>query len=336
MRAATNQRRVCRQMCIFFLAFLAMTIGVGCSKQLAGRPERIHLVDNRKPSQLEQSLVALENKYAGAGLNPQNRRDIRDEYAAKMIAAIDEHFEDFLDDLTTQRKGFDASSDIMAISLDTASVLFTPTSTKSILAGFSGLTTASKTAVNKVYFYEQTLPAVMSQMEANRQAILADIMEGLTTSVDAYSLQRAQRDLRRYYTAGTIDGAVTEIQKQAAKKAEDAQSRIRGEVESDISAARERRTKAYDYMTDEARFDGMRSTIKKWWEDLSEEDQFEQIDLIVNCASKDGVSVDGLKKEGKVNPSLMRSWLDTLAYSPASRLLLADIVRNARGIAIPK
>lgn len=254
MRATINYTRLCSHMSIFLLATVVMVFNSGCSKHLAGRPKRIQLVENKEPTRFEQELIDLENDYDEPETNTKTRRNIRDKYSRKMIAVIDKRYNDFLDDLVIQRKGFDASADITAISLDAASVLFTPVTTKSILAGLSAVTTSGKTAINKVYFYEQTLPVLITQMESNRQAVLADIMEGLATNDNIYPLHHAVRDLNRYFAAGTIDGALVEIQKQAAKKADDAQMRIRQEVKDKLEAVRAREKSALINMVDEASF----------------------------------------------------------------------------------
>ena len=336
MRTNFHCRDVCRHASIVLIAVLAMTLPAGCSKHMAGRPTRIQLIDNEKPTSFETSLIALEEKYDESDTDAQTRREIRDQYARKMIAVIDRYYEDFLDDLVTQRKGFDASADITAISLDTASALFVPPSTKSILAGLSALTTASKTAISKVYFYEQTLPALISQMEANRQAVLADMTKGLNAPVDGYPLLQTMRDLKRYYDAGTIDGAVTEIQKQAAKKVEVAQAKIQREIEEELGAGRARRNWALDYIKDEASFNKVRSTIEKWWTTLTDDERWEQIDAIEDWATKDGVALESLAKEERTRTEFLGKWLDKLEYKVSTRSFLADILRNTPGIELPK
>lgn len=342
MRATINYTRLCIHMSIFLLAAVVMVFNSGCNKHLAGRPNRIQLVENEKPTPFEKELIDLEDEYDKPQTDTQTRQNIRDQYSRKMIAIIDKRYNDFLDDLVIQRKGFDASADITAISLDTASVLFTPVTTKSILAGLSGLTTSGKTAINKVYFYEQTLPVLITQMESNRQSVLADIMEGLAVDDNIYPLHHALRDLNRYFAAGTIDGALVEIQKQAAKKADEAQMRIRQEIEDEIKSGRARRKLALEKMVNETSFIEMRTAIIKWWGDLDEDEQWEQIDVIAKWANKHGVSLEeqwftesatGVKV---LAPNSLESILDSLEYNEANRLFYAEIVRNAIGIELPK
>ena len=341
MRATIDYTRLCSHMSIFLLAAVVMVLNSGCGKHLAGRPKRIQLVENEKPTTFEKKLIELEVEYDKPQTNSQRRQNIRDQYSRKMIAIIDKRYNDFLDDLVTQRKGFDASADITAISLDTASVLFTPVTTKSILAGLSALTTAGKTSINKVYFYEQTLPVLITQMESNRQSVLADILEGLATGDSIYPLHHAFRDLNRYFAAGTIDGALVEIQKQAAKKADDAQMRIRQEIDYQLKAGRARRKGALDMMPDEPSFIKMRTAIINWWGELDDEAQWEQAGVIAQWATEHGVSIEEqwLTKlpsgEEVPHPDHLEDLLMSLKYDETNRLFLADIVRNARGIELP-
>lgn len=341
MRATINYTRLCSHMSIFLLATVVMVFNSGCGKHLAGRPERIQLVENEDPTPFEEELIDLEAEYDEPQTDTQTRRNIRDQYSRKMMAIIDKRYNDFLDDLVIKRKGFDASADITAISLDTASVLFTPVTTKSILAGLSALTTAGKTSINKVYFYEQTLPVLITQMESNRQSVLADLIEGLSADDSTYPLHHAQRDLNRYFAAGTIDGALVEIQKQAATKADDAQIRIRIEVDDEIKSGRAQRQLALEKIADETSFIKMRSAISKWWGDLDEDTQWEQINVIEKWATEHGVSVKPLLAELPTgeqgpHPDRLGHLLDSLEYSEANRLFYADIVRNAIGIELPE
>jgi hypothetical protein len=334
MRATIDYTRVYNHMSIFLLVTVVMVFNSGCGKHLAGRPDRIQLVENKKPSQLENELIGLEAKYDDPNADTQTRRYNRNLYSRKMIAVIDKRYNDFLDDLVTQRKGLDASADITAIGLGTASTLFTPATTKSILSGLSTMTTASKTAIDKVYFYEQTLPVLIAQMESNRQAVLADIMDGLSAEDDIYPLYRVQRDLSRYFAAGTIDGALAEIQKQAAKKAEEAQVRIQREVEDEIKSGRTRRQSALAMMVDGPSFDKMREAIIEWWNNLDTKKKWEKIKEIAAWASEDGISAESLSaklpsgKDGP-HPDRLEDMLKNLKYNANSRLFLADIVRIA-------
>ena len=208
------------------LVLVLALLGSGCGRHWAGRPERPAYLLDVHDYDSKDHFKALEEAYETAGAAAQDKRDARDKYVRHGRRVMDSKYAKFLDDLIYDRKGFDSSADILAIGLDTASALFQPVTTKSILAGASAVTTGSKVTIDKTYFYDQTLPVLVHQMEADRQAVLADIMAGLDKPTNGYSLDEALRDLGRYYHAGTIDGALVAIQRQAAERQREAEVKL--------------------------------------------------------------------------------------------------------------
>lgn len=312
---------------------------------MAGRPKRIAVIENSNPSPIECELICLENEF-DATKDPEKRREIRDIYGRKMIAVTDSRYNKFVDELVMVRKGFSSGADIAAIGLDTASVLFTPASTKSILAAMSALTTASKTVVDKTYFYEQTLPVLITQMESDRQVVLVELTAGLNGPLQAYGFQTMMRDLVRYYSAGTIDGALVKIQQQASTKANDASKKIKEEIDEQLSAARVREQEVLKTTTSEVKFKERKQQVAGWWEALSPSDQKQQISVIVAHAIAHGVpyatllssSADGARVAAgngvasDFDIGAMGKFLDELKFSATTRLLLASIIKNAAGL----
>ncbi|MCG8624915.1 MAG: CotH kinase family protein, partial [Proteobacteria bacterium] len=97
---------------------------------------------------------------------------------------------------------------------------FNPESTKTILSLVSGGVTSTKVAINKNYFYEQTLLALVQQMKAERRKVAIDLIKGTSQTIAQYPLAAAIHDLQRYHFAGRIEGAIAGIQKDAAIKEE--------------------------------------------------------------------------------------------------------------------
>lgn len=316
-------------------AALGMT---GCNTtHLAGRPARIVLVENETPSDYEAALICLENSY-DESLPEERRRATRDQFARKMLSVIDERFTACAEDLVIQRKAFDASADFTAAALATTSMLVSPASTKSIFAGLSALTITGKTVIDKTYFYEQTLPVLLHQMESDRQVVLAEILEGLRLDTASYLFGELQRDLHRYYTAGTIDGALIQIHQRAGVAAAKAEEKIRKDVEADRKAARVRQEAALQAIVDEASFNEMKQRILRWWESLESDERFEQMDVVVTWVRRHAGDPGPLVKEvvetdegvaASYDPAGMGQFLENLDYSPTNRLILADIIRNA-------
>lgn len=284
---------------MMLMAVSATATGCDTTRNLAGRPSRVELV-NRDMDSLsddELYLVLVETAYtlpsdkspseAFAALNNLGnasrvvqlaeefqhlgqfdglgKEELRNAYARRFIDLIDAHFDVMLDDMVTQRKGFDASTDILAVALDTVAVIVTPASTKSILAGLSAITIAGRTAIDKAYFYEQTLPVLIATMQADRQKVMAEILTGLSTPDTVYGLTRLKRDLSRYIHAGTIDGALSEISRQAGRDAEAAEFQLENlteEAKKNVALASRMQEL---FANDTVRFDIARVLCKRWW-----------------------------------------------------------------------
>ncbi len=209
------------------LSLALALVNSGCQRHWAGRPERPAYLREVKAYDTADHFQQLESKYEAPGASEEQKREARDKYVRHALRVLDVKYCQFLDDLIYDRKGFDSSADILAIGLDTASVLFEPPATKSILAGAAAVTTGTKVAIDKTYFYDQTLPVLVHQMEADRQTVLTDVMINLDKPTTAYRLDDALRDLGRYYHAGTIDGALVAVQQRAAQQQKEAETRLK-------------------------------------------------------------------------------------------------------------
>jgi hypothetical protein len=93
-----------------------------------------------------------------------------------------------------------------------------------------GLTTAQSTAlnslgaqavINKDLYYQRTIPALLTQMEANRSKAKLAITKGLGQPDAEYSLMQAYLDLDIYKNAGSMANAISSVT-QAAGDAKDA------------------------------------------------------------------------------------------------------------------
>lgn len=99
-----------------------------------------------------------------------------------------------------------------------------------LATGFAASSTflqGSQGKLNKDLFYEQTMPALINLMNAERVNTRASIMakvtrDRLSTSI-TYSLPEALMDIARYEEAASIEKAVATLVQQASQKLTDAQ-----------------------------------------------------------------------------------------------------------------
>ncbi|MFT5424361.1 MAG: hypothetical protein ACI89L_002156 [Phycisphaerales bacterium] len=186
---------------------------------------------------------------------------------------INLQFQEFVADFSDQRKGFDTGADLGSIALDAAATLITNSGTQSILAAVSGGLTASKIAINKNYFYEQSLPVVIAKMHAERQQVSLDLVRGSRLSVGDYPLTAALSDIARFYNAGTFEGAITSIQRDSGSQLKETQTEIRQDVKKRFDALDERGRTAEELVAsvgvDNAR-QSLREVVELFGEDTPE------------------------------------------------------------------
>jgi hypothetical protein len=214
----------------------------------------------------EFDLTKIVVDYYDDNASSEEKEQIRNELIDKSIMLIDARYEAFMDDFSFGKKSLDAGADIASIAADAVATLIAPASTKSILAAVSGGITASKLSFDEAFFYEKTLPVLLNQMQANRQAVLVDLVQGRKLDGDAYPLTAALRDISRYYTAGTIDGALIEIQQQAAEKQKQATAKLNKQLEKELETAQRKFERTLTWLnSDPDMVLTAKAAIKIWW-----------------------------------------------------------------------
>jgi hypothetical protein len=162
--------------------------------------------------------VGGENGFAGV-------RSIaaRNEIIAQRMQAIDAQYFAYEAALVRERQEIGFVTSIINIGLAGAVPLVGPVATKNILGGASSaLQGGTKTYSDEVLF-QKTVQVLQMQMRANRDRIAADIFMKWKGSLDEYPLPIAIGDLEEYYSAGTIAGALVEVNKTVGEKAKDAE-----------------------------------------------------------------------------------------------------------------
>jgi hypothetical protein len=175
----------------------------------------------------EQGLIKA---YASAPIvagapTEKTKRSIRDEYISTRLTLIDLYYQDWTHGAAFHKQVWDTATDLAVLGVNAAGTLVGAAETKAILHAVSGGVVGSKLAVDKNFFYEKTVPALVAAMEAERQKRLTPIIRG--SQVDSvegegsYPLSQAVIDLNAYYFAGTFLGAINGIQTESASTAQD-------------------------------------------------------------------------------------------------------------------
>jgi len=128
--------------------------------------------------------------------------------------------------ITTEKQFLDTATDVLIMSLNLAATAAGGEGTKVILSAISAGVAGSKTSIDKHYFYEKTVPALIAAMNAQRKAVLERILIGMKGDLEDYSFEQALSDIYEYYQAGTFMGAVMAIQSDSGAKEKKSDEKI--------------------------------------------------------------------------------------------------------------
>ncbi|HEY2071080.1 MAG TPA: hypothetical protein VGG48_16100 [Rhizomicrobium sp.] len=146
---------------------------------------------------------------------------------AECIAAIDVNYRDFKRRLQADAVTANLTTDILSLTLSGGAALAKKETSKLLSEGAT-VVSGTGSAIDKDIFYEQTLPAIISIMEANRAAALKNIVdhESGDTTGKSYGLSEAVPDLNAYEAAGNIYKAISDLTKTANNTAQQAKDSL--------------------------------------------------------------------------------------------------------------
>jgi hypothetical protein len=146
----------------------------------------------------------------------QQRTLKRDEIVYARIRAYDIEFGDFERKLYGDANSVSLGSDLVGLVLAGLTATTGSAATKSALGAAQAGVIGADTAITRDLYYQRTVPALLAQMEADRLIAKAPIVAGIKLPDTEYPLMRAYTDLEAYKNAGSIPGAITAINQNAA------------------------------------------------------------------------------------------------------------------------
>lgn len=152
---------------------------------------------------------------------PSQARLIRNEIIAQRMYAVDVQYTEYENALTREGQEVNFGTLTAAGALGTASTLFTPVVTKSVLSGLSTVTLAGKGHYDSEILMAQTIRTIQKQMRASRNLIASNISAKLIQSVTEYPLSAALSDVEDYYNAGTLTTGVIDTSTTVGIKEDD-------------------------------------------------------------------------------------------------------------------
>ncbi len=159
-------------------------------------------------------------------LNLTGRQNIRDDVVLNRMRVYDMEFSMFARELSSASNSISVGTDLSALVLNGLGATTGDATTKAALAAASGGVIASNGAIDKDLFYQKTIHALVTQMQANRLDAEKTILAGLAKPDANYSLQRAELDLDTLNDAGSLNSAVASITQQAASQQSQSQEKV--------------------------------------------------------------------------------------------------------------
>jgi hypothetical protein len=158
---------------------------------------------------------------------PAAKRATRDDIISGCVDAVDRKYQAFKANLQQETVTTNLLVDLIALGLSSGATVATGAAATDLSAGATA-TIGAGTAINKDMFYQQTLPAVESSMDANRDTILTRIVQSEQADPNAtsYTLASARSDIAAYQAAGNIYIAISSLTTTANKSASAAKDEL--------------------------------------------------------------------------------------------------------------
>jgi len=196
---------------------MAATLVSGCRsyEAMQGFPQQMYHVK----TQIRNLSKLVESEGANlAAIDNDKNTNARNKYIYDCVALANLQYDMFLKKVSGIKNAVDAGKDIAVGAMGAVGAIVGGGAAQALSAGVAA-TTAGGVAIDKTFFYNSTMPTMITAMNAERTAVYTDIAIGLNKEYKEYPISTAVSDLERYYFAGTLAGAQSSIQKNSGNKA---------------------------------------------------------------------------------------------------------------------
>lgn len=153
------------------------------------------------------------------------RTAVRDRIVRYRLHGYDLEYSDFKRALASQGNVASVGGGLAILTLSGIAATTGHVATAGAMAASTAGIVGAQGLINKELYFQKTLPALVAQMDASRDKVIARILDGLATKDSVYPLVRANVDLARLKDAGSIEGAIGTISEKASEaKAEAAKA----------------------------------------------------------------------------------------------------------------
>ena len=154
------------------------------------------------------------------GATTTAKRELRDKIINRILVEIEYFFRVYEGRLFVNRGSFNVAADFVELGLSTGVTLINPARTKAVLGALLSGATGTKLSIDKNFYREQTVQAILSSMEANRDKVKTRILLRMNKDdAIAYPLETAQSDLIEFFFAGRLQGGLQQLQSDSCSQA---------------------------------------------------------------------------------------------------------------------
>lgn len=225
---------------------LLLAMAISACSTFRGMPERYQNADDivNKIDLTAQDVASLSQSVD---------RTERNRLQNKALVVIDLRYNAFVRDLAADRADSSAALAGTALGASTAGAFVDSVKAKTNYALFGAASIGAFSIVDKNYYYEKTVTALIAGMRSARANTLLHIRQRQSEEISRYDGVSALQDVENYYTAGTLLASITNITTQADSDANAALAEIRVlEVPADSEVNRRQRiTDAIYSITDD-------------------------------------------------------------------------------------
>jgi hypothetical protein len=151
---------------------------------------------------------------------------VRNRMVYGIIAEIDYVYYNYESRLFLNEGRFHVASDVLQLGGAAAATITNGARSKTVIAALLTAVTGVDLSVDKNFFRQQTVQAIASSMEANRDHIKTIILQQLAKDNTAYPFQAARADLIHYFFAGTLSSGLQQLSQDAGTKAQDEKANL--------------------------------------------------------------------------------------------------------------
>jgi hypothetical protein len=144
---------------------------------------------------------------------------VRNKIVYSLMAEIDYVFYDYETKLFLNEALSHVGADFLQLGMAAGGTLSNGTRGKTILSALLTGVTGVDLSVDKNVFRQQTVQAITSSMEGNRDRIKTIIIQQLDQTTASYPYPAARADLIHYFFAGTLPGGLQQLNQDAGTNA---------------------------------------------------------------------------------------------------------------------